>query len=491
MTSTRTRNLARAIQRANPDMKYTEALRHAEAGRIVIDPKGSSDALVDLCRAAGMDATPIDLSAQRSDEPLDPTSISLHFPLQSNAEVRTETESARERFKPQTRTFGGEVPFDPNGDVLPLGDPEPERLGNYVDRTRPVYDLRPSLWDGETHPDPLTFFVGQDLRTGEEQHVSLRGATPHVMISGASATGKTSLAEIIAAQALVRPMPWDSSLRGSVVIVDPKGTLAHRWAGRPGVTVANGYEAGAEPDADGNPVTGPLVMAAVMEWIESEYQRRTAVFAQHKNAGTWMDLPDEVKREERLAPMIVLLDEFLDYVNRGSHGRDDLPVKVKAANRRRAELLKKEKGAREKIINLADRQVRKYRHVGIHTIVTSQALPEGTLGSSFASNLPVRVMTGRVSNAKLKATFVGQHIPKLPTVREAIEGNERKTERIPGRARIVTGPGAEVEMIQVPWFGGTSNDQALNKWLPRGAVPSNGDFSLPDGKSRGASTVER
>lgn len=470
MTSTRTRNLARAIQRANPDMKYTEALRHAEAGRIVIDPKGSNDALIDLCRAAGMDATPIDLSAQRSDEPLDPTSISLHFPLRSNAEV----------------------PFDPNGDALPLGDPEPERerLGNYVDRIRPVYDLRPALWDGKTHPDPLTFLVGQDLRTGEEQHVTLKGATPHVMISGASATGKTSLAEIIAAQALVRPMPWDSSLRGSVVIVDPKGTLAHRWAGRPGVTVANGYEAGAEPDADGNPVTGPLVMAAVMEWIENEYQRRTAVLAQHKNAGTWVGLPDEVKREERLAPMIVLLDEFLDYVNRESRGRDDLPAKTKAANRRRAELFKKEKDAREKIINLADRQVRKYRHVGIHTIVTSQALPEGTLGSSFASNLPVRVMTGRVSNAKLKAAFVGQHIPKLPTVREAIEDNERKTERITGRARIVTGPGAEVEMIQVPWFGGTSNDQALNKWLPRGAVPPNGVFSLPAGKPRGASTLE-
>lgn len=378
------------------------------------------------------------------------------------------------------------MPSDPNGDVLPLGDPEAEPWINYVDRAWPVHDLHPALWDGETHPDPLTFFVGQDLRTEEEQHLTLKGATPHVMISGATGTGKTSLAEIVAAQALVRPMPWDSSLRGSVVIVDPKGTLAHRWAGRPGVTVANGVEDAAEPDEDGTPVIGPLVMAAAMEWVETEYQRRTAVLTQHKNAGTWTDLPDEVKRKERFAPMIVLLDEFLDYVNRKSRGRDDLPTKGNAANRRRNELRKKEKVAREKIINLADQQVRKYRHVGIHTIVTSRTLPEGPLGSSFAGNLPVRVVTGRVPNAELETAFAGQNIPKLPTDREVSEGDERKIERIPGRARIMAGPGAEVEMIQVPWFGGRGNDQTLDKWLPRGDVPANGDFVPASGAPRGS-----
>lgn len=76
MASTRTKNLARAIQRANPGMKYTEALRHAEAGRIVLDPMAPlTEALADLHRAAGVDVTPISLHDPSESVRFDPLRV--------------------------------------------------------------------------------------------------------------------------------------------------------------------------------------------------------------------------------------------------------------------------------------------------------------------------------------------------------------------------------------------------------------------------------
>lgn len=423
MASTRTRNLARAIQRANPDMKYTEALRNAEAGRIVFDPRGSYEALLEIYQAAGMDITPIAPSPSARNAPLDP--------------------------------------FPP--------------AGRNEDTEQKLQDLAPVLWDGETHPDPLTFLVGQDLGTGEDRHLTLNGTTPHLLISGGTASGKTGIAEIIAAQAVMKAMPWDSDLRGSAVIVDPKGPLARRWAGRPGVIVANGQEDAAEPDEKGNPITGSAVMASAMEWVKEEYQRRQAVMTRRGDIGSWLDLPDAVKREEQFAPMIVILDEYLDHTLR--EDADD--------NALDSALIEKENTARETVINLVNSQARKYRSVGIHTVLVSQKIAEAAIGSSLMGNLPGRVMTGQVNNAQLRGAFGEQDIPELPSTREVDENGEQKTKVIPGRARIMSGLGS-VETIQAPWFGGNANIETLNKWLPRGETPPNGDFTPPTGKPRKA-----
>lgn len=81
MASTRTKNLARAIQRASPSMKYTEALRHAEAGRFVWDPKGPTEPLLDMMRAAGVDVTPISLHDPSESVRFDP----FGWPLRSRS----------------------------------------------------------------------------------------------------------------------------------------------------------------------------------------------------------------------------------------------------------------------------------------------------------------------------------------------------------------------------------------------------------------------
>lgn len=89
MASTRTKNLARAIQRANPGMKYTEALRNAEAGRIVLDPKGPIEALADLYRAAGVDVTPISLHDPSESVRLDPLQVAPAEPIRPSLDRRS------------------------------------------------------------------------------------------------------------------------------------------------------------------------------------------------------------------------------------------------------------------------------------------------------------------------------------------------------------------------------------------------------------------
>lgn len=421
MTSTRTKNLARAIQRANPGMKYTEALRHAEAGRIVLDPMAPhTEAVAEMYRAAGIDLnlTPIDLSVSREGESLDPLRIAG----------------------------------------------EDEGPGRFTDPT--PHDLSPALWDGEVHPDPLTFFVGQDLMTTEKRYLRLGEVSPHILASGGTASGKTSIADVIAAQALIKPMPWDQSLHGSVVMVDPTGALARRWAGRPGVIVANGLEDAAEPDEDGNPVTGPLVMASAMEWIEVEHQRRATILARHA-AATWLHLPDEVKREERLAPMIVILDEYLDHIDMVQGD---------------SEQAQKENHASEVVTRLANWHARKGRSVGIHLVLIAQKIEKGTIDAPLLRNLPARIVTGQVGDAQLRLAFGDQDFPELVSTRVVVEGGESKMKMVPGRARIMDEPSQRIDTIQIPWFGGRSNAETLDKWLPRGVVPPNGDFSLPVGK---------
>lgn len=327
------------------------------------------------------------------------------------------------------------------------------------------------LWDGEIDPDPLTFIIGQNLESGKKQYLTLNESSPHVAVSGATSSGKTSLAEIMAAQVLIKPMPWDPDLYGMVVIVDPKGPFARRWAGRPGVVAINGQEDAAELDDDGSPITGPVVMASGMEWIEVEHRRRAAVLARYKDVATWVHLPDDVKRQEKFFPILVILDEYLDHTDMESANGD--------------ERVEKENFARNVITRLTGWHARKYRNVGMHTVLIAQEVKMTAIGSALMRNLPVRAITGQMDGSQLRTMFGDREdIPSLPSTRYVFEDGEKKAKTIPGRARIMNALGQNIEKVQISWFGGKTNSETLDKWLPRSEAPPNGDFSLPSGRPR-------
>lgn len=325
------------------------------------------------------------------------------------------------------------------------------------------------LWDGEYDPDPLTFYVGINLETGARQYLTLGEASPHVVLSGATSSGKTSLAEIIAAQNLLTPMPWDPSLRGIVVIVDPKGPLAKRWAGRPGVVVANGNRAGVNTDDDGRAMLGEEVMADLMRWLVAEQKRREAVLdSYHGSAATWVDLPNEVKREHRFVPITVILDEYLEHTAKQDPAGDEEVERAEVAH--------------DFIHSTATKQSQRYRNVGMHSIVIAQRANMNEIGSRLMTNMPVRAVTGQIDDPQLRTMFATDSVPTLPSTRRVIENGEPRKKTIPGRARIMNALGQEIHKVQVPYFGGKENSETLDKWLPIGDVPENGDFTIPEGQ---------
>lgn len=335
---------------------------------------------------------------------------------------------------------------------------------------------RAVLWDGEYDPDPLTFYLARDLETGDVFKFSLNSTSPHIGLSGGTSSGKSSAAEIIAAQVLMTPMPWDPNLRGTVDIIDPKDTFAGRWLGRPGVVVSSGVKnSEIEGDEyvyneDGDVVcekTGVMVMAAHVHEIEQEYQRRAATLSKYaeSDAAEWLSLPEEVLKREQFATKLVIMDEFLDHTS-GMKGKSDRIVM--------------ENEAREYIVGTTDYLLRKARNVGIHIIMIAQRANMELVGPTIMTNLPVRIVTGQIDDSQLKSMFSMEpkNIPSLPsTYRNPETGEEQKVQ---GRARMILALGQPVAKIQVMWFGGGKpNNKTLNKWLPRGSRPVNGDFSLP------------
>lgn len=332
---------------------------------------------------------------------------------------------------------------------------------------------RSILWDGDYDPDPLTFILGDDLETGERYTITFNDASPHVAVSGGTSSGKTSGAEIIAAQALVKPMPWDPNLYGQVHVVDPKGPFAQRWNGRPGVVVSNGQkDSDLEPhvyNEDGDIAcekTGVMVMAEHIQHIEDEHKRRADVLGRYPDAATWVSLPDEVKRKEKFFPIFVILDEFLDHTS-GQKGKGT-----------RIEL---ENEAREFIVSMTDWHLRKARNVGIHILLIAQRANMKLIGDTMMTNMPVRLVTGQIDKSQLTSMFAipAADVPSLPSTYHDPQTGRTKT--IPGRARILNALGQAISKIQIMWFGGSTNSETLDKWLPRGEKPLNGDFSLPTG----------
>ena len=152
------------------------------------------------------------------------------------------------------------------------------------------------IWNGNTHPDPLTFYLGT-APTGGPFSVPLSGERAHLFIIGNRNTGRSTLAEQIAAQALIKPMPWDPALRAEVYTLDPWGEANSHWS-------RYGAKCVLDPGPDG-------VLTRLQE-IEGEHQRRLTILADHPDASTWEDLPESVKRAEHLAPIVAVLDDVLD-----------------------------------------------------------------------------------------------------------------------------------------------------------------------------------
>lgn len=329
----------------------------------------------------------------------------------------------------------------------------------------PAHYPSSAIWDGEVDTeDVMGYLLGESLDDpGQPQRLSLTNPSNHMLVTGGTGGGKSTVVETIMAQTLSKPMPWDPTLHGSVHVVDPKGPLAGRWAGRPGVLCSRGDDEGV--NEDGDTISGFEVMAMHCELIEEEHQRRAAILKAHPDCATWHDLPDEVKKAERLAPMIVVLDEFLDHTaNEKASGKD-------------AEQIERDNNARDRITYLTAWWERKTRNVGIHVILIAQEAKMTEIGSQRVRMAVIRLIAGQMDEFAYKGMFGTPEVPNLPTMKKVRRADGVVVDKpIPGRCFLMAATGQKIQRFQAYWFGGDQNIDTLDKWLPRDPTPGVGVF---------------
>lgn len=343
--------------------------------------------------------------------------------------------------------------------------PHPEGWHLDKDRTGTSAEIYPAeypvsvLWKGEYDPDPLVFLPGADLdHPGETASFTFGETSPHIMATGGTGSGKSSFAEIVLAQAGIKPMPWDPTLFADCHIIDPKGAFANRWENRPNMTVTNG--AVDTVDEFGESMSGIVVMAMHAEKLLKELDRRSSVQQGYKGIATWIDLPDEVKKAEKLRPVIVVMDEYLDHVTKDSSKSEQAEV---------------ENAARDRIGYITGQIARKGRSFGMHLILIAQDGKMTDIGSSLVRQMVARIVLGNMDRMAMARMFgEGADLGILPTAR-LVNG---RLKGIPGRGRLMNAPGQQLHKVQVAWFGGKSNLDALDKFLPRAVVAEEAPESI-------------
>ena len=303
------------------------------------------------------------------------------------------------------------------------------------------------IWDGEQDPDPLTFIVGADLDDPEVPLTFTLGETsPHILVTGGTGSGKTSLAEAIMAQAATKAMPWDPGLFATCHVIDPKGPFANRWSGRPRMDVTNGTR---DTNIGGEVESGIVAMGYHMERIMVEMNERQAVLDQFPDIATWLHLPDGMKQKHKMAPVIIVMDEYLDHTG-SAPGT--------------SEAIQKDNAARERIQYIVGLIARKGRSLGFHLILIAQDATMTVVGGALIRQLVARAVLGNMDHHAYGRMFGNDAlIPVLPNTR-IVKGKEKT---IPGRGRLMNAPGQPLRRMQVYWFGGSDNSETLNKYLPR------------------------
>ena len=308
----------------------------------------------------------------------------------------------------------------------------PARLPETVDLLAELPDTMSSDW--------ASLPLGRDA-SGEPVALDLT-AGPHVLAVGATGSGKTVALLALAAQALARGhrLAIVDGIKGGVDFIRLRPYAAAGWAD------------------DIAPA------AALLDDIYAEAQRRKSVLRAYE-AGKWSDLPADVRRRERVAPTLVIIDEYVSTVIEArvppALARDDpRREELEAANAQRAG-----------IALVVGKLAREARYVGIHLVLAAQRPDARYLDGELRSNLTSRVQLcppGQLpSRIALEMVFDGDQ-PSQAQAELALLDD--------GRSRglgVVASEGGQVCGLRVAWAPPSTLPDRLDAiGVPRGACPT-------------------
>jgi S-DNA-T family DNA segregation ATPase FtsK/SpoIIIE len=209
-----------------------------------------------------------------------------------------------------------------------------------------VVGFRPFLEEKRMQqaPSPLMFALGRDV-SGEAMVVDL-AKMPHLLIAGATGSGKSVCVNALITSLLMRARPDEVQM----ILIDLKRVELAPYNGLPHLLQ--------------HVIVEPNEAKAAINWAVHEMEERYKLLADRtvRNIEAYNELPEE-KRGKRLPYIVVIIDELADLIMREGRKVEDPIVKI----------------------------AQKARAVGIHLVLATQRPSVNVVTGLIKANVPSRI----------------------------------------------------------------------------------------------------
>ncbi len=304
--------------------------------------------------------------------------------------------------------------------------------------------LSSKQWDAEG--SPLAFTVGKDI-AGEPVIADLDNM-PHLLIAGATGSGKSVMINTLLTSFLYRNSPADLKL----ILVDPKQVELKLYDGMPHLLTPV--------------ITEPDRCISALKWAVAEMERRYDKLSEagKRNIGAY----NKLKKEEGMPYIVIVIDELADLMSVAARDVEALIVRL----------------------------AQKSRAVGIHLVLATQRPSVDVITGLIKANIPARIaftVAQQVDSRTIldqggAEKLLGQGdmlfmTPRLPKPKR-IQGafiDENEVDAVTNHIRMQSAPEYDEEVVtqpvQMPGGGGIAGasdgaDDSLYKDAVRVVVES-------------------
>lgn len=281
---------------------------------------------------------------------------------------------------------------------------------------------------------PLSLAIGRGA-AGEPFVIDLRRA-PHMLIAGATGSGKSVCINAILVNLLMRNSPADLRL----LLVDPKRVEFTEYNGIPHLL---------------SPVVTEVDKTVnILKWVVAEMERRFKLFAD--SASRNIEVYNENPTEGKLPYIVVVIDELADLM-------------TQAANDVEASIVR--------IAQMA-------RAVGIHLIVATQRPSVDVITGIIKANIPTRIAFAVASNADSRTILDQQGAEKLLGRGDMLYMSSELP--LPKRVQSVFVTDKEIRSVTdfLKREGAAEYDESIINYNPKGAsgggMSGGGDHEVDD-----------
>jgi S-DNA-T family DNA segregation ATPase FtsK/SpoIIIE len=295
--------------------------------------------------------------------------------------------------------------------------------------------------EAASHTHPLDVPIGRDI-SGKTLIANL-GEMPHVLISGATGAGKSSLINSIVTALVMRATP--DRLR--LMLVDPKRVEMGQYNDLPHLLAPV--------------VVDPKKAAGMLNWAVKEMERRYDILAEsgarditsYQQMIARGELEPETTDDERVAEIFERTTGLESDVERPS-GPEDLPYIVIVVDELNDLMMVAARDVEESVVRIAQMA----RAVGIHLVLATQRPSVDVITGVIKANIPSRIAFAVSSLADSRVIL-----------------DQAGAERLIGKGDmlLVTASSNVARRLQAPWVSENEVQRVVEAWRAQGGRREN------------------